>query len=105
MAELRTQPTSTGVSSMPPLDPDIEALLRQWIEKADADLEVAQRIAAEAADNGRIREIVGFHCQQAAEKYLKALLTRYQIEFPQKPTISRRCFSFSAARAVRSRIP
>ncbi len=68
---------------MPPLDPDIEALLRQWIEKADADLEVAQRIAAEAADNLRIREIVGFHCQQAAEKYLKALLTRYQIEFPK----------------------
>jgi len=25
----------------PPLDPDAESLLRQWIEKADADLEVA----------------------------------------------------------------
>jgi HEPN domain-containing protein len=40
-------------------------------------------MAAEAADNLRIREIVGFHCQQAAEKYLKALLTRCQIEFPK----------------------
>lgn len=71
------------MSSIQPLDPDIESLLRQWIEKAEADLEVAQRMAGEAAKNLRIREIVGFHCQQAAEKYLKALLTRYQIEFPK----------------------
>lgn len=68
---------------MQPLDPDIESLLREWIEKAEADLEVARRIAAEAVNHRRIREIVGFHCQQAAEKYLKALLTRYQIEFPK----------------------
>jgi HEPN domain-containing protein len=69
--------------------PDSEAwgLLAQWIEKADADLEVAQRMAAEAAGNLRIREIVGFHCQQAAEKYLKALLTRHQIEFPKSHDI------------------
>ena len=55
------------MSSIQPLDPDIESLLRQWIEKAEADLEVAQRIAGEAANNLRIRVIVGFHCQQAAE--------------------------------------
>src|ERR1017187_10287363 len=42
-----------------------------------------RRMAAEAADNLRIREIAGFHCQQAAEKHPKALLTRYQIEFPK----------------------
>ena len=42
---------------MQPLDPDIESLLRRWIEKAEADLEVARRIAADAADNLRIREI------------------------------------------------
>jgi HEPN domain-containing protein len=68
---------------MQPLDPEAESLLREWIEKADADLEVARRLATDAADNLRIREIVGFHCQQAAEKYLKALLTRRQIEFPK----------------------
>jgi len=68
---------------MQPRDPEAESLLRDWIEKADADLEVARRMAAEAVDNLRIREIVGFHCQQAAEKYLKALLTRCQIEFPK----------------------
>ncbi len=68
---------------MQPLDRETASLLREWIEKADADLEVARRMAEEAADNLRIREIVGFHCQQAAEKYLKALLTRRQIEFPK----------------------
>lgn len=68
---------------MRPRDPDVESLVREWIEKAEADLEVARRMAAEAAASVRIREIVGFHCQQAAEKYLKALLTGYQIEFPK----------------------
>jgi HEPN domain-containing protein len=68
---------------MHPLDPDTVLVLREWIDKADADLHVAEHMTAEAAVNLRIREIVGFHCQQAAEKYLKALLTRYQIEFPK----------------------
>ncbi len=68
---------------MQPLDPDAEALLCEWIEQADADLEVARRMAAQAAGHRRIREIVGFHCRQAAEKYLKALPTRRQIEFPK----------------------
>jgi len=74
---------------MKPLDPDAESLVCEWIEKADADLEVARRMASEAADNLRIREIVGFHCQQAVEKYLKALLTYYQVEFPKTHQIQR----------------
>ena len=74
---------------MKPLDPDVESLLREWIEKADADLEVARQMAPEAAGNRRIREIVGFHCQQAVEKYLKALLTYYQVEFPKTHQIHR----------------
>ena len=74
---------------MKPLDPDVESLLREWIEKADADLEVARQMAPEAAGNRRIREIVGFHCQQAVEKYLKALLPYYQVEFPKTHQIHR----------------
>jgi HEPN domain-containing protein len=35
------------------------------------------------AGGARFREVVAFHCQQAAEKYLKAVLVRYQIEFPK----------------------
>jgi HEPN domain-containing protein len=68
---------------MRPLDSDLRLILNEWIEKADADLRVAEQLAAEAALNVRIREIVGFHCQQAAEKYLKALLTRHAVEFPK----------------------
>jgi HEPN domain-containing protein len=43
------------------------------------------RLGAES----EFRDIVGFHVQQAAEKYLKALLTRHQIEF-QKTHVIRR---------------
>ncbi len=68
---------------MQPLEPEAQGLLTEWIEKAAADLEVARKMAAEAGRSLRIREIVGFHCQQAVEKYLKALLTRWQIEFPK----------------------
>jgi HEPN domain-containing protein len=68
---------------MKPLDPEVERLLGQWLAKADADLEAAERLAPEVADSLRLREIVGFHCQQAVEKYLKALLTRHQVDFPK----------------------
>jgi HEPN domain-containing protein len=68
---------------MQPPDPDTLLVLREWVERADADLHVAEQLAAEAALNLRVREIAGFHCQQAAEKYLKALLTHFQIEFPK----------------------
>jgi HEPN domain-containing protein len=74
---------------MKPLDPDIESLLRQWIEKAEADLEAAEQLAPSVAGSIRLREIVGFHCQQTVEKYLKALLTFYQIEFPKTHEIER----------------
>ena len=60
---------------MKPLDPDLESLLRQWIGRADADLDAAEQLASNAAHNVRRREIVGFHCQQSAEKYIKILPT------------------------------
>ncbi len=52
----------------------------RFLRKAEADLALleevlhAQRVAA---------EIVGFHCQQAAEKLLKALLSEHAIPFPR----------------------
>ena len=36
---------------MQPLDPDTVSVVREWIEKADADLHVAEQMAAEAAVN------------------------------------------------------
>jgi HEPN domain-containing protein len=43
------------------------------------------RLAPEDA----FRDIVAFHPQQAAEKYLKALLTKRQLEFPKTHEIRR----------------
>jgi HEPN domain-containing protein len=74
---------------MKPLDPDLESLVRAWIEKAEADLEAAERLAPSMAGGNRLREVVGFHCQQTVEKYLKALLTFYQVEFPKTHEIER----------------
>jgi HEPN domain-containing protein len=47
-----------------------------WIEKGDRDLGVVRIILAETTDYS---DLVCYHCQQAAEKYLKAL----QLHFGQ----------------------
>ena len=43
----------------------------KWVRKAEQDWQVAHKLAGE---NPPPRDVVCFHCQQAAEKYLKALL-------------------------------
>jgi HEPN domain-containing protein len=70
---------------MQPLDPNEEWLIGEWIRKAEVDLMAARRIQTEYP----LREIVAFHCQQAAEKYLKALLTRFRIDFPKTHDIEK----------------
>ena len=52
-------------------------------------LEAAGKLAPSVATSIRLREIVGFHCQQTVEKYLKVLLTFYQVEFPKTHEIER----------------
>jgi HEPN domain-containing protein len=54
-------------------------LTTKWVRKAEADLGMAKRLAAgqPAYPDG-----VVFHCQQLAEKYLKALLQELGIVFP-----------------------
>ena len=58
--------------------------MRQWLDKAHKDLQAAMILF-----NSNIEdyENVGFHAQQAAEKFLKALLVRYQAEFPKTHSI------------------
>ena len=56
----------------------IDDLIIKWVNIADRDLM--------AAEQGLrvypvLSEIVCFHCQQAAEKYLKAYLVKHQVEF------------------------
>jgi len=55
-------------------------LLRRWLLKADADLAVAEHLLS---DDTGFHEAVCFHCQQAAEKHLKALLVWREVDFPR----------------------
>jgi HEPN domain-containing protein len=71
---------------MKPPDVAWRNLVLQWLKKAASDLGAAEQLGEHG---GRFREIVAFHCQQAAEKYLKALLVRHQIEFPKTHDITK----------------
>lgn len=54
-------------------------LTKEWVEKAEEDFD-----AADALLYGRevpIAAVVCFHCQQSAEKYLKAYLQENSVEF------------------------
>ena len=54
-------------------------VVREWLAKADADLELAEYLLSEKSfPNG-----IAFHSQQAVEKYLKALLCWHQVPFPK----------------------
>jgi HEPN domain-containing protein len=48
---------------------------RQWTARAGRDLALARRVAGEFPAESL------FHCQQAAEKWLKAFLTWHQVAF------------------------
>ncbi len=49
-----------------------------WIEKAEQDVNVAEILVA---NERPLFEMVCFHCQQAAEKFLKAFLVEHEVEF------------------------
>lgn len=55
-------------------------LVRRWLAKAELDLRAAQELHARGSE---FREVVAFHCQQSAEKCLKAVLVAHGIEFPK----------------------
>lgn len=57
------------------MTPTLE-LAREWLVKADADLRSAKVLANLAEP---IRDTGCFHCQQAVEKALKALLTLHEV--------------------------
>jgi HEPN domain-containing protein len=65
---------------MKPPEAALRQLVRQWLDKATADLEAAEQLCGQG---GRFREIVGFHCQQA-----EALLVQRQVEFPKTHDIA-----------------
>ena len=55
-------------------------LTAEWVKKAEDDLGVARKLL-----RGRTQypDQVCFHCQQAAEKYLKAMLQDTGVAFPR----------------------
>lgn len=55
-----------------------------WIKNGDEDLHSAKILID---NNGSLRNI-GFHCQQATEKYLKAFLEFNEIRFPRTHELS-----------------
>lgn len=56
-------------------------LVREWIEKAEADSRTAERESR--VTDGPNWDAVCFHAQQAIEKYFKALLQEQGIPFPR----------------------
>jgi HEPN domain-containing protein len=61
--------------------PDLNKETARWIDKAEHDLLAADCMIRSAA--GMLSDIVCFHCQQCAEKYLKALLILLGVAFPK----------------------
>lgn len=54
----------------------------EWVEKAEGDYETIIDLGKKR--NKRQLFIIAFHCQQCIEKYLKALLVFFQIDFPKQ---------------------
>src|SRR5437588_6795768 len=91
---------------------------REWVEKAEADFRGAKSLAR---NRPPLHDLVCFHCQQCAEKYLKALLEELGIAVakthgldelltslqPHHPTLRslRRGLQFLSEFAVDTRYP
>ena len=58
----------------------MKSLTRKWIKKAEDDFKTARQIAASKPP---MHGVVCFHCQQAVEKYLKALLNELGHSIPK----------------------
>ena len=52
---------------------------REWVRKAESDLTGASQLAG---TKPRQNDLICFHCQQAAEKYLKAVLQELGLKIP-----------------------
>jgi HEPN domain-containing protein len=65
-------------------DPKIE-LVQSWLTKAQHDLGSARRLAS---DPEPFLDTAIYHCQQAAEKALKAFLVLHDVEFEKKHNLT-----------------
>ncbi len=60
---------------------NVNAVVREWVEKAENDLKTAAHTLILGSDCPT--DTVCFHAQQCVEKYLKALLVFKHIDFPK----------------------
>lgn len=58
----------------------MKRLTAEWVRKDEADFVAAGQLEFE---NILLRDVICFHCQQCAEKYLKALLTDLSVTVPR----------------------
>lgn len=57
-----------------------EQLVKEWLDKAEEDFRVLTELYGKSPSD--FATTICFHSQQCAEKYLKAVLTKYGIEPP-----------------------
>lgn len=60
----------------------------KWIEKAEGDFEGANILSKKRSKN--LLHIIGFSCQQCAEKYLKAFLIEQNIPFTKTHDLTKK---------------
>ncbi|MFB3880253.1 MAG: HEPN domain-containing protein [Armatimonadota bacterium] len=65
---------------MRPPDEVRKGIVRQWLAKAEEDVEASGTLLSAEPP---LLYASCFHAQQAAEKYIKALLAWHQVEFPK----------------------
>ena len=59
----------------------MNALTAEWVDKAEHDFQAAQRLMRQTNDEPALPDVSCFHCQQCAEKYLKAFLHEHNVRF------------------------
>jgi HEPN domain-containing protein len=68
-------------------DKDVLDKVRQWLEYADEDLRLARH--GLKLSTGCPYRLIAYHAQQCAEKYIKAYLVYFGIDFPYSHNIAR----------------
>ena len=63
------------------MQPEVAAEVRRWVEKAESDFRNAEYVLT-LKDHCPF-DTVAYHCQQCAEKYLKAALIHNGVDFPK----------------------
>lgn len=75
---------------MTPPDQERARSVRAWVAKAEEDLRAGALLHKGPAGEGvtALHGAVAFHAQQAAEKYLNAILVHWEVPFPKTHDIA-----------------